>query len=78
MRPRHRPQVQIAKYVGVEVIGIGIKMTACAWDITAEKVHVILVDTAAMVGDAAWNIRGVAGSLNLPPAIVALDRVTTG
>ena len=53
-------------------------MATSSGNVSSEQIHVVLVDTATMIGDASRDVCCVACRLNLPPAIIALEGTTTG
>ena len=78
MRPSHGSQVQISEDIRVEIVSVAVKMASSAGNVSTEKVHVVLVHAATMIGDASRDVSCVACCLHLTPTIVALKGTTAG
>jgi len=76
--PSHRPQIQVVKFVSVDVVLVDIEMTASARNIASEEIHVVLVDARGVIGDPAWHTLCVTCRLDQTPLVVALDGVACG
>ena len=76
LRPGHGSEIQVVKFVRVDLFRISIVLSF-NWDVTSEKVHVILVNARAMICNTSRNMLGIASCLDLSPTVITLDWVAT-